>query len=160
MVQSILTLGYDVAVVADSDAQDKFSDADAEQLRKSGVPVVMWSGNTSIEERVFLDLPWEAVIKSVDCAVTLNGDRDRLLDQITTQFGGGFDRDIASWEDTPELRKAIGKAAKHDKTVWFKRIAFAETWAHIISPYLDQTAMAEKDFVKKLADLRSWIDRE
>lgn len=160
VAQSIRALGYDVAIVADSDAQDKFSDADAEQLRKSGVPVVMWSGNTSIEERAFLDLPWEAVIKSVDCAVTLNGDRDRLLDQISTQFGAGFDRDIASWNDTPELREAIGTAAKHDKTGWFKRIAFAETWAHIISPCLDQTAMAEKDLVKKLVDLRSWIDRE
>src|SRR5262249_18373522 len=135
--------------------------ADAEQLRELGIRVVMWGGNTSIEERAFLDLPWEAVLKSVECAVALHGGGlGRLLDQIATQFGPGFNRNPANWKDTPELRSAIGKAAKHDKTGWFKRIAFAEKWTRVMSTYLDQPAMTEKDFVKKLAQLRSWIDDE
>jgi hypothetical protein len=160
LAQSIRALGYDVAVIVDSDAPDNFSGMDAEQLRALGVSIVTWDGNTSIEERAFFDLPWDAVLKSVDCAATIKGDLDRVLDQISTQYGAGFNRDMNSWKDTAELRKAIGKAAKPEKTGWFKRIAFAEEWTHVISPYLDQPAMAEKDFVKKLVELRSWIDRE
>jgi hypothetical protein len=160
VAQGVRALGYDVAVIADSDAQDKFSDTDAGQLRGSGIPVIMWSGNTSIEERAFLDLPWEAVLKSVDCAVTLHGDLDRLLDQVGTQYGQGFNRDRTSWTDTPEMRKALGKAAKHKKTGWFKRIDLGEQWAGVITPYLDQPKVADSDFGKRLSELRGWIDRE
>lgn len=160
VAQGIRALGYDVAVIADSDAQDKFSDADAEQLHDSSITVVMWGGNTSIEERAFLDLPWEAVLKSVDCAVALHGHLDRLLDQVGTQYGQGFNRDRAAWTDTPEMRKALGKAAKHKEKGWFKRIDLGEQWARVITPYLDQPQIATTDFVTKLGKLRAWIDRE
>ena len=43
------------------DAQDKFSDQDAADLKKKGVDVLMWADNLSIEQRAMLDLPWAQV---------------------------------------------------------------------------------------------------
>src|SRR5690606_26355183 len=61
-------LHYDVMVLADGDAQDKFSDQDAADLKKQRVDVLMWADNLSIEQRAMLDLPWAQVRASIQLA--------------------------------------------------------------------------------------------
>src|SRR5690606_1952985 len=51
-------LAYTTAVLADSDAPEQFSDADADELLRGGTTVIKWDGALSLEERVFADLPW------------------------------------------------------------------------------------------------------
>ena len=119
--------------------------------------MVKWSDALSLEERVFAELPWTGVIASLELACTIRGDRGSVIDQVGTQHGGGFNRDPAAWTDTPAIRSAMGKAAKTGD--WYKRQSWGQEWAGIISPYLEAASMRNTDLVRKLGELRTWIDR-
>ncbi|MBB5520095.1 ATP-dependent nuclease [Amphiplicatus metriothermophilus] len=156
IAENLKALGYDVAALADSDEPDQFSDADAQALRGAGVTVAKWHGALSIEERVFADLPWAAVMASFGAARAIWGDDGRLLDQVQTQFGQAFDRNFEGWADSPQLRTALGKAAKTSD--WFKRQSWGREWASAISGYLADDAIRASDLVRQLTSLRDWID--
>ena len=148
-------LAYDVAVLADSDADAEFSDADAEALRAEGVTVVKWADHLSLEERVFADLPWAGILASFELACAIRGDRGPVISQIETQYGQAFNRDPASWADTPALRTAFGKAAKTSD--WYKRQSLGQQWAATICHHLG--AIPNSDLAQKIGDMRAWIDR-
>lgn len=156
IAESLKALGYHIAVLADSDAADQFSDADAETMCKNGIIVVKWNGGLSIEERVFADLPWAGVMDSFQVARAITNDDSRLLNQVLTQYGDGFDRDFLTWADEPELRFALGRAAKTSN--WFKRQSWAREWATAISGYLIDSAIGDSDLVRQVSRLRHWID--
>ena len=120
IADSLRELSYGVAVLADSDAPAQFSDTDAADLRGKGVNVTKWDGGLSLEERVFADLTWAGILGSFDLACIVRGDRDKVLDQISSQYGAGFNRDPAAWPDSSGLRTALGRAAKAGEG-WFKR---------------------------------------
>ncbi len=148
------TLGYDVAVLVDSDAPGEFSEVDANVLRERSVDVIKWDGDLSIEERIFSDIPYDYVLGCVDCAENMYG--AGIIDHIQTQYGVGFDRNRNNWEDTTELRAAIGKAAKNSG--WFKRQDKAEEWFDILKDLTDRPDLAQTDFVQKIMQLRTWVD--
>lgn len=150
-------LSYDVAVLADSDEPDQFSDADAESLSRKGIAVTKWQGAASIEDRVFADLPWRGVTASFEEARAIWRNDERLLDQVQTQYGADFDRNFAAWADEPRLRSALGKAAKASD--WFKRQSWGQEWAAAISGCLDDESISGSDLVRQLNGLRGWIDR-
>lgn len=156
IAENLKALGYDVAVLADSDAPGDFSDDDALALRNIGITVAKWDGALSIEERVFADLPWAGVTASFEAARAILNDDARLLDQVETQYGNKFDREFAAWADTREVRTALGKAAKASD--WFKRQSRGQEWAAVISGYLADNAIRESDLVRQLSRLRGWID--
>lgn len=156
IAENLNELGYDVAILADSDEPAQFSDADAQELRTAGITVIMWDGRLSIEERVFDDLPWLGVMAAVDAARNIWNDDHRLLDQVQSQFGQEFDRDVAAWGDTPKMRTALGKAAKTSD--WFKRQSWGREWAVAISGYLSDEAIRDSDLIRQLTSMRDWID--
>jgi hypothetical protein len=156
IANDLKSLRYEVAVLADSDAPDQFSDADAEALRNVGIPVLKWDQSFSIEERVFADIPWAGVVASFDAAREIWTDVDRLLDQIQSQFGAGFNRDIATWIESQQLRTALGKAAKSSD--WFKRQDRSYKWASAIVSYLVDPTIRQTDLIVQLIALRQWMD--
>ncbi|OAB55812.1 hypothetical protein AY600_17915 [Phormidium willei BDU 130791] len=156
IAENLKTLGYDVAVLADSDEPAQFSGAHAQELRNAGITVAKWDGALSIEERVFADLPWAGVTASFEVARAIWNDDTRLLDQVQTQFGQGLDRNFAAWGDTQNLRIALGKAAKASD--WFKRQSWGRTWAAAVSGHLIDIDIRESDLVRQLTSLRDWID--
>jgi hypothetical protein len=156
IAENLKTLGYDVAVLADSYAPDNFSDADAQSLREAGITVTKWEGALSIEERVFADLPWAGVTASFETARAIWNDDARLLDQVESQYADGFDRDFTAWTDSPELRTALGKAAKASE--WFKRQSRGQEWAAAIAGQMTDESIRESDLVRQLTSLRGWID--
>ncbi len=156
IAENLKALGYDVAVLADSDEPVQFSDAHAQELRNAGITVAKWGGAFSIEERVFSDIPWAGVMRSFEAARVIWGDDARLLDQVQTHFGQGFDRNFTAWADTPQVRTALGRAAK--ASGWFKRQSWGRAWADAISGHLDDNAIRESDLVRQLTSLRGWID--
>ena len=106
---------------------------------------------------MFSDLPWEGVLASFDAARAICNDLNKLLDQVQTQFGAGFNRSVSAWDDTPQQRIALGRAAKNSE--WFKRQSWANEWATAISPHLADPTIRESDFVRQLGNLRGWVDR-
>ena len=156
IAENLRVLGYGVAVLADSDEPGLFSDENARELRDAGITVAKWEEALSIEERVFKDLTWAGVMASFHTARAIWNNDARLLDQIQSQFGPGFDRDFAEWVDSPEVRAALGKAAKASD--WFKRQSWGREWAVAIFDHLGDNSILGSDLVRKLTSLRRWID--
>ena len=156
IAETLMVLGYDVAVLADSDEPDHFSDEQAESLRSTGIIVAKWDNTLSIEERVFADLPWAGVRSSLKVALGIRNDETRLLAEVQDQSIKKLDGDLAGWIDTPDLRAAIGQAAK--ASGWFKRQSWGREWAVAIANHLGDNAVRESDLVRQLSTLRNWID--
>ena len=150
-------LRYEVAILTDSDEPTQFSDDDADYLRGKDIAVTRWEGEVSIEERVFADLTWPGVVAAFKAVRDIHQDDQKLLDQIKTQYGAGFNIDHEAWSEESKLRTAIGKAAKVSD--WFKRQSSAQKWAEAISPYLNDEAIRETPLIRQINELRSWIDR-
>jgi hypothetical protein len=156
VAEGLKTLGYDVAVLADSDEPVQFSDAHAQELRNTGITVIKWDDALSIEERVFNDIPWAGVMASFDAARAIAGNDNVRIDQVRAQFGEGYDPNFAAWVESDELRNALGRAAKTSD--WFKRQSSGNDWAQAISAHLGEEATQQSDLVQKLTSLRNWID--
>jgi putative ATP-dependent endonuclease of OLD family len=156
IAEGLKDLSYNVSVLADSDRPDQFSDADVDSLQARAVKVTVWDGALCIERRVFADLPWPGVIAAFETACTIQGNRNHVLDQVQPQYGQQFDRNYAAWTDGPQLREALGKAAK--ASGWFKRQSWAQEWTTSICAYLDDPAIRDSDLIRKLNAIRIWID--
>lgn len=156
LAKAFNSLGYEVAVLADADADDQFSQADIDELTKLGIQVQVWSEEFAIEQRAMLDLPWASVLTSVKLA------RDELsqsvCDQVNSKLGDDdFDKNsIDKWVDSPKLRKAIGEAAK--KNNWFKNITRGDLWFKSITPVFKDAEFVKKDLAVKLAELWAWVE--
>ena len=147
-------LGYDVSVLADADAEDQFSTADAAELTKLGVPVRMWNDKYSLEERAFQDLPWESVVVSLKLAQNDLG--YPAHDQVRSRVQEPLDPDFEKWLDSTKLRTAIGSAAK--KAGWFKDTTRGDLWFKAVSPAFNGAAFLKKDLAVKLEALWTWAE--
>lgn len=156
VADSLNQLSYSVAVLADSDNPEQFSNRDAQALAAAGVTVALWDGNLSIEERVYTDLPWPGVIASFQTACETSDDRARLIDQVQSKYGDGLARDFTQWPDSRAMRRALGKAAKASN--WYKRQDRAQEWVAAIEQYLDDASIKDSDLMRNVSRLRGWID--
>jgi hypothetical protein len=64
--------------------------------------------------------------------------------------------DFHGWQDSQELRNAIGQAAKAKTAGWFKRIGSGERLGEVVCRYIER--IPATDLAQKMADLRQWID--
>ncbi len=129
--EALISLGYDVFVIGDSDDAG-FSVDDGTALVGLGAQVIRWEGDVSIEEYFFKHLPWEAVQSSVRCACSMYTEQS-ISDQICTRIHDVAD--LHSLVDTEPHRAAIGSAAKEKG--WFKRVNLAEEWVSEIGDSLN-----------------------
>ena len=60
IAETLLDLGYGVALLLDSDEEPNATSLD--RVRTKGGTVIQWAGKCSTEERVFIDLPWKEVV--------------------------------------------------------------------------------------------------
>jgi putative ATP-dependent endonuclease of the OLD family len=146
-------LNYQVAVFADSDSPDNFSEQDEARLNKSGIKVVTWAENLAIEQRVIRDISWKYVLLSLDFA------RDKLnLDvwsHVTNAYQGSIPKEHSEWVDNEKFRIAIGLAAK--KRSWYKNIANGEEWCAVVSPCFGEPEFNTSDLVKKLNEVWEFV---
>lgn len=150
---ALKSLGYEVMVIGDSDADDGFSDATAGTLRDSGISVIRWEGDVSLEEYFFRKLPWDDVKKCIHLAVSWYG--DKVFQQIQQQHQG-LCNNPDSWTETSTLRDAIGKASLggSGNNAWFKRQDKAEELvSHIGAPLCDSSS----DLGAHISDLKAWV---
>jgi hypothetical protein len=157
IAQSFQELAYKTAVLADS---DKPLDVTSEVLEAAGILVVLWGGGLATEQRIFLDLPWEGVVKAVELAISEHGD-DQVRQQLASTLKVSpkdIPENVAGWREMkPEqdIRVALGETAKLKKVSWFKRVDRASELGVIVADYLDQ--VRNTDLAQKIGTLRSWI---
>lgn len=154
LARAFRSLGYDVSVLADADAEDQFSAPEAEELRRLGVPVHVWSDKLSLEERAFLDLPWASVLVSLKLAQNELG--YPVHDQVRSRFQEALDQDFDKWPESAKLRTTIGVAAK--KGGWFKDTTRGDQWFKAVSPAFTDAEFLEKDLAVKLETLWTWAE--
>ena len=96
----LATLGYDVALLIDSDANAKTSKA-------AGAVVLAWPGGLCTEQRLATDLPEAAIMRMAEVADEFGGRgvRDALADQLKVARSALKEGDPASWV------RAAGEAA-------------------------------------------------
>lgn len=154
LAEAFKLLGYDVCVVADGDAEKQFSPAHEAELERQDISVHVWADKFSLEERAFQDLPWVSVIASVKLALTVPS--LTVYDNVRCKYQRPLDADVEKWAESPELRIAIGKAAKGCD--WFKDITRGDLWVQAISPAFDDAGFAKKDIATKLSKLWAWAE--
>ncbi len=159
VAEAFARLGYDVAVIADSDEKLNPGPGD---LTKMGVEMFLWDGNVCIEERLALDLPWEGVVELVQLAIEGGRvSRQSLVYRVRSELGDTtLSDDPSKWPEGVELRRAIGTAArshtekKKGKKGWFKDVALGERLADIVKDHWD--GLLGKDSRKNIEALRTW----
>jgi hypothetical protein len=129
IAKAFADLGYDVALIGDS---DKPLNPDRAVLEGAGAKVFLWDGGVALEQRIALDLPWEGVAAVVELAMA-NWSDESIRDAVANRLGVVPARLVGppvNWIGLglPEadLRDAIGAAAKDQKGGWFKRVDLAE----------------------------------
>ena len=152
MAKALKSLCYQVCVFADADADDQFSNADADDLERLGVPVFIWADKLSLEERVFQDLPWPSVLDSLKLAQNELGFTVHV--HVSSKVMEDLNRDMGKWQDSVSLRAAIGMAAK--KYGWFKDITRGDKWFSTLSPIFASPDFSKKDTAIKLDKLWTW----
>ncbi|MDP2820068.1 MAG: AAA family ATPase [Polaromonas sp.] len=154
LAKAFKSLCYEVAVLADADADDQFSPADVADLVALGIPVTVWDGKLSLEERVFQDLPWPSVIASVKLAQDVLS--FAAYDQVRSRFMADLDKDIGQWVESQKLRIDIGLAAK--TAGWFKDTTRGDQWFKTLIPAFASADFAKKDIGVKLGKLWTWAE--
>jgi NAD(P)-dependent dehydrogenase (short-subunit alcohol dehydrogenase family) len=114
----LASLGYQVALLSDSDAKAKLS-------RAAAAEVLAWPGGMCTEQRLATDLP-EAAITQMAAAADERGGRgvrDALADQLRVDRSALKEGAAASWltaAGVAAFRTAFGDVAKKKNQAWFK----------------------------------------
>jgi len=154
--ETLLDLGYDAALLLDSDEEPNPETLD--RVREKGGTIIQWGGKCSTDERVFLDLSWEAAVKLVRVAEETFGS-DAILAHINNACAEKghpqiSDLILSASFDADGFRRVLGFAAKRKS--WFKDISRAETMAEIIATYLHTAS--DKPLATGITKLRQWVD--
>lgn len=156
--RQLRSLSYEVAVLADSDGKDALSSAQTASLSQLGVTLLIWEGKAALEDRLFADLPWSAVVDASQLARKAVGADGSFVDQIKTHLKKAISPDPNSWAESDELRKGLAAAAK--ASGWFKKIQTSFEMAIAIAPSLTAEAIGSTPLWKNIAALRAWIDSD
>lgn len=114
----LAALGYEVALLIDSDAKAKVSKA-------AGAVVLAWPDGLCTEQRLATDLPIAAIKQMAAMADERGGRgvRDALADRLKVGRASLMEDDPASWVDAVDVsafRTAFGDIAKKKNQAWFK----------------------------------------
>jgi hypothetical protein len=154
----VASLGYATALLIDSD-QPLTADVVA-GLAKAQVRVIAWADMMATEERIALDLPWVALQEVVSLAVSLKGEQS-VADAVRARLPRGpaiSGAQIDQWKELgfeeDQIRQAIGKAAKHKDSGWFKRIDWGQGVGAIVAEALP--VIPTSDLAEKLDQVAAW----
>lgn len=80
-----------------------------------------------------------------------------VYDHVRSRFlAGDLDKDTGTWIDRPELRTAIGVAAK--KSCWFKDTTRGDLWFKAVSQAFLDADFAQKNLALELGKLWAWTE--
>jgi len=154
--KDLQSLGYNTAVLIDS---DKLEEDEIRELKDSGINVINWDGNVSIEQRIFLDIPenkiMDIILLAKDIISEDKGDNEAnqsVLDSINMKLGSTF-KTLSELNNLVNYRQQFGEIAK--KKEWFKRPDKAEKLGSLVFECFND--MQNSDICRKIEDLKSWI---
>ena len=146
--------GFDVCLFCDSD--DSGINSKKDSFKETGISVIDCEQENSFENQVFKDLPWDAIWELIIYKEEELSEMS-IKDNVNNEYSGTLS---ANWKktDLPEIREALGNAAKNKKNGWFKRIDSGEFLGTVILKYFEQ--IQDKKLGKQLEKLSEWIDND
>ncbi|WP_029038783.1 ATP-dependent nuclease [Salinimicrobium xinjiangense] len=144
--------GYDVSLFCDSDVPE--INKVKPKLVELGIRVIDCENSKSIENHLFEDLPWEAVLSLVQYRIKEKGESS-VQDSIEWRYDGDFPYQWRS-NDHPAIRDAIYQASVTKKKEWFKRTDHGEFVGRIICENSD--AIKEKKLGQIFQELSNWME--
>lgn len=128
-------LGYDVCLFCDSDASDV--NAKKDEFKSQGIVIADCDDGLAIEQQLFNDLPWEAVVKLIEYHLDdFSHDSKILYESVKNLIGSEIQYSENWWQiESQQLRKAFSEKAKADKNkggAWFKDIEHGEILASVM----------------------------
>lgn len=134
--RNLANQGYTVAYLCDSDVDLK----DKPALTSAGVKVVQWDDGLAIEQRIARDLPWDGLLEVIALAEETWSEAS-VHSTVSTWYQPGLSFGSASWQDSSQLREAIGKAAmgkrkngeKSGSKSWFKTIGLGQKLGELVA---------------------------
>ena len=158
-------LDYPTALFCDSDAKD-INDKKMEFTQKK-IELIDCEDKYSIEEQVFKDVPWNAVKellavaeqKMIEVDEKTSDEAKQSIFDCTNSFMTSKIASIDGWYDneSPELRKALGKAAKKGTMEWFKRQDYGEMMGNIIMAHYNELS-ADCRLKQEIDKIIDWMD--
>lgn len=147
----LAALGYEVALLIDSDAKAKVSKA-------AGATVLAWPDGVCTEERLAADLPLAAIKQMTVMAATSakkgsRSVRDAIADSLQVPRPGLDEHDPASWPDAVDevkFRVALGTIAKQEKHAWFKSREQGAFLGRLVTDHWDEIKSSTRDVVEAL----------
>jgi putative ATP-dependent endonuclease of OLD family len=153
LAMAFQNLGYDTAILADTDAKTQLSDASIQSLKDQGIETIVWKDDLCLEQRIYMDLPWEHVKRHLTFTKEILS--HSVIDQIQSKYNHSKLTTIEALIESEDLRKAIGLAAS--KSNWYKNIALGELWFEIITESFTDEHFQKTDFYLKLETLWQWV---
>ncbi len=156
LAQHLLDLGYECLALLDTDEPP--SAASVSKAEAGGGTVLLWPGNCSTDERIFLDVPWDTVRALVAYAAECHS-ADSVIATTNAackaaQIPSLIDLMLPASLESDGLRAVLGATAK--KKAWFKGITYGEHVATLIYPCLDK--ISAKPLAQHLSTIRGWVD--
>ena len=149
-------LGYEVAILIDSDAKAKAGKA-------AKATVLTWPGGLCTEQRLAMDLPIDALKQMVAKAATtakkgMRSVRDAIAEKLEVSYNRLADGDPESWVeaiDVTKFRTAFGTIAKQKQHGWFKSSDQGAFLGGLITKYW--TAIDATPTHALISELRSYV---
>lgn len=143
--------GYDVCLFCDSDVA-KVNDS-KQELLQLGISIVDSDDGKSIENHLFEDLPWQAVLELLDYRIG-EKDEQKVIESIQSKYSGILPL-LWREEDTKQTRAAMYEASVTKQNEWFKRIDHGEFVGKICCENLE--SIESKRLGEIMHGLSSWI---
>lgn len=156
-VLEINKVGIKTALLCDSD--DGKINAQKSKWSEAGVKIVDCDKDKCLEQQVFNDLPWSAVIDLYDYALETHkaGDATALNTAISSKLQNGTLGEKWRETDCAQVRHAMATASIASRSEWFKSVGHGEELGKIIFKYIAE--LPENSRLKKsLLCLNCWID--
>jgi len=156
-VDTINEVGILMAVLCDSDCSE-VNDLKS-GWTNNGVTIFDCESDLCFERQVFRDLPWAAILESVDYVIKVHKKTEEsLVDSLKSKFPDK-NRFPKNWKisDTPEMRETLAKASIVREKEWFKSIHHGEALGNIIFKFFNDIRPTTR-LCQILTTLSNWVD--
>lgn len=145
---------FNICMFCDSDVEDINKEKD--ELRAQGICVVDCEEGNSIEQQVFLDLPWKGVQKLIE--YRMEGVSQSSMEASLRSKEPNLEK---TWQtlDSYDTRKLLGYVSSQIKgKEWFKRIDHGIVLGSVCCEYLEDMTVSK--LYKEILELSNWIDND
>lgn len=155
--EQLISLGYRVSLICDSDVDDVNNQKDS--LRNLGVEIFDCEDKLAFESQLFKDCPWSTLKKLIEYRISCDQTSKGVFENVKHKLSSPITYTEDWYEHESEnLRTAIGVSAGNPKNPWFKKVEMGYDVALIILQDIE-LFRKQTNLYKTITALSEWIER-